>query len=142
MILVDTSVWIDYFNGRNNLHTDALDDAIASGIVAIGDLILLEILQGFRDDHAYRQAKRYLATLDNYNRANPVNWLALLSLLQAARRISKPDATHAWPAAEPAWQPPAPEVGAVGARPQPVGAASASKRPRSAPSARSAPVVG
>jgi predicted nucleic acid-binding protein len=66
MILVDTSVWIDYFNGRNNLHTDALDDAIASGIVAIGDLILLEILQGFRDDHAYRQAKRYLATLDNY----------------------------------------------------------------------------
>ncbi len=51
---------------------------------------------------------RALATLDNYNRANPVNWLALLSLLQAARRISTPDATHARPAAEPAWQPPMP----------------------------------
>jgi predicted nucleic acid-binding protein len=66
MILVDTSVWIDYFNGRKNAQTDALDDAIAAGIVAIGDLILLEILQGFRDDQAYRQARRYLGTLDQY----------------------------------------------------------------------------
>jgi len=51
---------------------------------------------------------RALATLDNYNRANPVNWLALLSLLQAARQTPAPGASQALNAAEPAWQPPAP----------------------------------
>lgn len=66
MMLVDTSVWIDYFNGRENKHTQALDLAIIDGTVALGDLILLEILQGFRDDHEYKQAKRTLSTLDQY----------------------------------------------------------------------------
>ena len=47
MILVDTSVWIDYFNGKQDLHTDTLDSELIEGNVAIGDLILLEILQGF-----------------------------------------------------------------------------------------------
>ena len=46
MILVDTSVWIDYFNGVNNPQTDLLDASIVQGSVAIGDLIFLEILQG------------------------------------------------------------------------------------------------
>jgi hypothetical protein len=49
-----------------------------------------------------------LATLDNYNRANPVNWLALLSLLEASRQTPKPGAARAGQAAEHAWQPPAP----------------------------------
>ncbi|ARB44262.1 type II toxin-antitoxin system VapC family toxin [Alloalcanivorax xenomutans] len=66
MILVDTSVWIDYFNGAENSHTDALDSAITEGTVAIGDLILLEILQGIRDDRDYRRTKQLLTTLDQY----------------------------------------------------------------------------
>src|SRR3989304_8873395 len=66
MMLVDTSVWIDYFNGRENKHTQALDLAIIDGTVALGDLILLEILQGFRDDEEYKKAKRTLSTLDQY----------------------------------------------------------------------------
>lgn len=66
MILVDTSVWIDYFNGIDNPHTDALDAAISDGVAAIGDLILLEILQGFRRDQDYSQARRWLSTLDQY----------------------------------------------------------------------------
>src|SRR5690606_2995567 len=66
MILVDTSVWIDYFNGAENSHTDALDSAITEGIVVIGDLILLEILQGIRNDRDYRRTKRLLATLAQY----------------------------------------------------------------------------
>lgn len=40
MILVDTSVWIDYFHGKVNLHTDALDAALVAGTVAIADLKL------------------------------------------------------------------------------------------------------
>lgn len=66
MILVDTSVWIDYFNGRESMHTEVLDLAIIDGTAALGDLILLEILQGFRDDGDYKKAKRTLATLDQY----------------------------------------------------------------------------
>ena len=66
MILVDTSVWIDYFNGRNSPHTSALDAALEEGTVAIGDLILSEILQGFRNDGDFRKAKRTLETLDQY----------------------------------------------------------------------------
>src|SRR5690554_7262260 len=66
MILVDTSVWIDYFNGFTNPHTDLLDASIVQGSVAIGDLIFLEILQGIRNDKQYRQTKQSLMALDQY----------------------------------------------------------------------------
>lgn len=66
MILVDTSVWIDYFNGADNTHTKALDAALAEGTVAIGDLIFLEILQGFKSDRDFRSARATLETLDQY----------------------------------------------------------------------------
>jgi len=66
MILVDTSVWIDYFNGVVNPQTDLLDSAIIDGSVAMGDLIFLEILQGIRNDKDYRKTKQSLLTLDQY----------------------------------------------------------------------------
>lgn len=66
MILVDTSVWIDYLNGIQNRHTDTLDSGIVEGVVAIGDLIFLEILQGIRNDRDYSKTKQTLLTLDQY----------------------------------------------------------------------------
>ena len=66
MILVDTSAWIDYFNGAENSYTDALDSALEEGVVAIGDLIFLEILQGFKNDRDFRSAKTTLENLDQY----------------------------------------------------------------------------
>ena len=63
MIVVDTSVWIDFFNGRDTRETDALDSCLGQRPVAIGDLILVEILQGFRSDSDYRQAKSRLMSL-------------------------------------------------------------------------------
>ncbi|MSQ98396.1 MAG: PIN domain nuclease [Xanthomonadales bacterium] len=66
MILVDTSVWIDYFNGIHNKHTDTLDSGIVQGIVAIGDLIFLEILQGIRDDRDYRMTEQTLLSLERF----------------------------------------------------------------------------
>jgi predicted nucleic acid-binding protein len=66
VILVDTSVWIDYFNGQENKATDYLDDCLIEGTVAIGDLIYLEILQGFRADRDYRTAKTKLVGLTIY----------------------------------------------------------------------------
>ncbi|MEM7467677.1 MAG: PIN domain nuclease [Pseudomonadota bacterium] len=65
MILVDTSVWIDYFNGKNTKKTNLLDSALDGGAVMIGDLIFLEILQGFRNDGDYNTAKRTLSSLDS-----------------------------------------------------------------------------
>jgi len=64
LILADTSVWVDYFNGIDNEYTNALDKALSEGVVAIGDLIFLEILQGFRNDKDYSRAKNALDTLD------------------------------------------------------------------------------
>lgn len=66
MILVDTSVWIDYFNGIHRPQTDLLDALIVEGSAAIGDLIFLEILQGIRNDKDYRQTKKSLIALDQY----------------------------------------------------------------------------
>ncbi len=55
MILVDTSVWITHLRGRQSATTARLQVAVAREPVLIGDLILLEVLQGARDDlHAAR----------------------------------------------------------------------------------------
>ncbi len=63
-ILVDSPVWIDYFNGRATPETDALDDLLGREPVLIGDLILAEVLQGFRRDAYYRKARALLETLE------------------------------------------------------------------------------
>ena len=63
MIIADTSVWIDYFKGVDNELTQHLDASLTEGTVAIGGLIFLEILQGFRSDKDYKRAKSRLKIL-------------------------------------------------------------------------------
>ncbi|MBF2097369.1 MAG: PIN domain nuclease [Gloeomargaritaceae cyanobacterium C42_A2020_066] len=63
MILVDSSVWVDYFNGVRSRETDFLDSTLGIEPVAIGDLILTEVLQGFRSDSDYQTAKSLLLEL-------------------------------------------------------------------------------
>lgn len=63
MILVDSSVWVDYFNGVRSRETDFLDATLGIEPVAIGDLILTEVLQGFRSDADYQTAKSLLLSL-------------------------------------------------------------------------------
>ena len=63
MILVDSSVWIDYFNGQQTWQTNLLDKLLSNVPVIIGDLILAEILQGFRSDNDYESAKSHLSAL-------------------------------------------------------------------------------
>ena len=63
MILVDTSVWIDYFNGRKTWQTNLLDNLLSDIPILIGDLILAEILQGFRSNNDYQSAKSFLTDL-------------------------------------------------------------------------------
>lgn len=63
MILVDSSVWIDYFNGNDNPQTDFLDQVLGVEPAGLGDLMLAEVLQGFRSDKDYRTAKQLLLEL-------------------------------------------------------------------------------
>jgi predicted nucleic acid-binding protein len=61
MVVVDSSVWIDYFNGRPSVETEMLHGLLGERQIVIGDLILTEVLQGFRSDRDFRQARRLLA---------------------------------------------------------------------------------
>ena len=63
MILVDSSVWIDYFNGIPRGQTDLLDDYLSNVPVIMGDLILTEVLQGFKSNKDYETAKAFLSAL-------------------------------------------------------------------------------
>ena len=64
MILVDSSVWIDYFRGADTRETDLLDGLLGTHLLATGDLMLAEVLQGFRSDSEFDQARRLFAGLD------------------------------------------------------------------------------
>lgn len=63
MILVDSSVWIDYFNGKATLQTDRLDELLGRDTVAIGDLILTEVLRGFHAEREFHEIRRRLHAL-------------------------------------------------------------------------------
>jgi predicted nucleic acid-binding protein len=65
LILVDSSVWIDYFRGLDTPQTERLDAALGSEPVAIGDLMLSEVLQGFTNDRNFDLALELLAALDH-----------------------------------------------------------------------------
>lgn len=63
MILVDSSVWIDYFRGNVTAETDKLDALLGAEPLAIGDLILTEVLQGFDTERDFKLAERLLRSM-------------------------------------------------------------------------------
>ena len=63
MILVDSSVWIDYFRGLITSQTELLDRLLGEEPLAVGDLILTEVLQGFTDDRSFNEAYKLLTAL-------------------------------------------------------------------------------
>lgn len=63
MILVDSSVWIDYFCGSVTAQTEKLDALLGHELLAVGDLILTEVLQGFRNDKDFHAARKMLTSL-------------------------------------------------------------------------------
>ena len=64
MIIVDTTVWIDYLGGTANPHTDWLDRQLAQERLGLTDLILCEILQGIRGDSTFMQVRRDLSKFE------------------------------------------------------------------------------
>ena len=67
MIFVDSSVWVDYFNGKSSPEVTKLDSLLGVESVSTGDLILVEVLQGFRNDKDYKIAKNILTSLTVFN---------------------------------------------------------------------------
>jgi hypothetical protein len=63
LVLVDTSVWVDYFNGVETPQAERLDQLLGSGRLLTGDLILVELLQGFARDGDHRRARDLLLDL-------------------------------------------------------------------------------
>ena len=64
MILVDTSVWIDYFNGFDTWQANRLDWLLSNEEIVIADLILTETLAGLQRERDYRMADHYLYELE------------------------------------------------------------------------------
>ena len=71
MILVDSSVWIDYFNGVAVPKTDMLHELLGEQPLIIGDIILTEVLQGFRFGNDFNTAKALLSLLPCYTLCGP-----------------------------------------------------------------------
>lgn len=67
MIIVDSSVWIDYFSGADTPQADKLDNVLGIKPVAIGDLILTEVLQGFRHDKDYKAARKIFEDVTSFD---------------------------------------------------------------------------
>ncbi|MCU0521756.1 MAG: PIN domain nuclease [Anaerolineae bacterium] len=66
MMLVDTSVWIDYLNGVMTPQTDRLDAALGHEPICLGDIILCEVLQGFQRQDEFERARDALMALPIY----------------------------------------------------------------------------
>ncbi len=64
MTMVDSSVWIDYFRGKSTPQTNVLDYLLANELLVVGDLILLEVLQGFSDTKQLTMASKLMRSMD------------------------------------------------------------------------------
>jgi predicted nucleic acid-binding protein len=63
VIVVDTSVWIDFFNGVSSPEVERLDGLLGVTPLAIGDLILVEVMQGFRNERDVATARQLFRSL-------------------------------------------------------------------------------
>lgn len=65
MILVDSSVWIDYFRDADTPQVALLDGYFGDARVAVGDLIAAEVLQGIRDEREFKWVRETLAAFEH-----------------------------------------------------------------------------
>jgi predicted nucleic acid-binding protein len=69
VILVDSSVWIDYFRAADTPQVALLDSYFGSSRLAVGDLIAAEVLQGVRDDREFKWVKKTLDAFEHVDLA-------------------------------------------------------------------------
>jgi predicted nucleic acid-binding protein len=67
MVIVDTTVWIDYFNGASNAEVDYLHHELGLQAFGLTDLILCEILQGINDDREFSRVLSAFRSFDVFD---------------------------------------------------------------------------
>ena len=87
MIVVDSSVWIDYFTGNDSPEADHLDSLLGQELIAIGDLVLTEVLQGFRTDKDFRKARDLLLSFHVVNMLDTMIALKSAANFRALRKL-------------------------------------------------------
>lgn len=87
MIVVDSSVWIDYFRGRATPQVETLDALLGVEPVATGDLMLTEVLQGFASDRDFNRARKLLMSLVIVDLAGPSVAIKAAENFRALRRL-------------------------------------------------------
>jgi predicted nucleic acid-binding protein len=71
MIIVDTSVWIDYFNASATPQTILLNTVLGDRMIGIADLILTEVLQGVKSDQQFTEVQNALASVPVFSILGP-----------------------------------------------------------------------
>lgn len=87
MILVDSSVWIDYFNDQKTDASEYLDSVLGKEYLLIGDLILTEVLQGFKSEKDFNTAKKLLTSLEVVDLSNQHLAIKSAENFRALRKI-------------------------------------------------------
>lgn len=86
MIVVDSSVWIDFLNGRDASHVQRLRAVLGADEIMIGDLMLCEVLQGLDTERSARQVERLLRRFDIVPMAGEVIAVAAARNFRSLRR--------------------------------------------------------
>lgn len=90
MILVDTSVWIDFLSGRDTPHRHILHKLIErEEDICITEIILTEILQGIRDDRVYEITKSYLLEFPVIKPKGNETYIAAAEIYRKCRKEGK-----------------------------------------------------
>jgi predicted nucleic acid-binding protein len=71
MLVVDSTVWIDYFNGVETPQVEFLNLALERTPILVGDLILAEVLQGFRHEADFETARCLLTRFTQAQMVSP-----------------------------------------------------------------------
>jgi predicted nucleic acid-binding protein len=86
LIVVDSSVWIDFLNGRNASHVSVLRAALGKDEIIVGDLMLCEVLQGLDGERAARQVESLLRRFEIVPMAGDTIAVAAARNFRALRR--------------------------------------------------------
>lgn len=87
MILVDTTVWIDYFNGRASAENKALHRLLEKErLLCLTDIVMTEILRGFNKDSEFSQARHQLSQFPCLTAKAPKSFLHAAELYRYCRK--------------------------------------------------------
>jgi predicted nucleic acid-binding protein len=86
LIVVDSSVWIDFLNGRKAAHVERLRAVLGTHEIIVGDLMLCEVLQGLDSERAARQVEGLLRRFEIVPMAGEANAVAAARNFRALRQ--------------------------------------------------------